>query len=314
MENILITGGAGFIGSHLVDKLNQNYNIICIDNFDSFYEKSIKENNIREHINLPNFKLYNTDITDYKSLSAIFDEQKIDKIVHLAAKAGVRPSISNPQDYVSTNICGTTNLLELARKHHIEKFVFASSSSVYGEMKQGPFKEDMVLNKPISPYAATKLAGEQLCYTYNHLFDINITCLRFFTVYGPRQRPDLAIHKFFKLINEEKEIPVFGDGSTKRDYTFIDDIIQGVEAAINYDKTPFEIFNLGESNTVELKYLIQLIEQNLNKKAIINKQPIQPGDVPITYADINKSKEILGYSPSTQIESGLVKFKEWFLQ
>lgn len=310
----LITGGAGFIGSHLVNKLiaDKNSEIICVDNFDNFYDESIKRNNIKKHLESPPYKLYEVDIEDRQSLKKVFESHQITHIIHLAAKAGVRPSLENPLAYTQTNIVGTANLLELAREFGVKKFVFGSSSSVYGSRKDGPFNEEMKIDKPISPYAATKTAGEQLCYTYSYLFDINIVCLRFFTVYGPGQRPDLAIHKFSKLINEGKTIPVFGDGTTKRDYTFVDDILQGIIASIEYNKTQFEIFNLGESQTIELNYLISLLEDNLQKRAIIDRQPLQPGDVPLTFADISKAKKLLNYNPATPIEEGLKKFTIWF--
>lgn len=312
-KSYLITGAAGFIGSNLVDNLidNADTEIICVDNFDNFYDKSIKLNNIKEHLKKPNYKFYEIDITNQNSLKKIFDKHKITHIIHLAAKAGVRPSLENPSAYVQTNIVGTGNLLELTKEFGINKFVFGSSSSVYGSRPDGPFHEEMKIDRPISPYAATKASNEQMCYTYSHLYKINMTCLRFFTVYGPRQRPDLAIHKFSKLINEGKEIPVFGDGTTKRDYTFVDDIVQGIISAIKYDKTPFEIFNLGESQTVELNYLINLLEENIGKKAIINRQPLQQGDVPLTYADITKAKTLLDYNPTTKIDDGIKKFTAW---
>ncbi|MFH0702746.1 MAG: GDP-mannose 4,6-dehydratase [bacterium] len=309
----LITGGAGFIGSHLVDKLINNANIICIDNFDDFYSPKIKNNNIKSHLNHPNYTLYKVDITNYENLKEVFEKHKITHIVHLAAKAGVRPSLLMPGQYAQTNITGTINLLEAAKEFNIKNFVFGSSSSVYGIREDVPFYEEMRIDKPISPYAATKAAGEQICYTYSYLYNINIVCLRFFTVYGPRQRPDLAIHKFSRLIQEDKFIPVFSDGTTMRDYTYIDDILQGILAAIEYDKTPFEIINLGESQTIELNYLISLLENNLQKKANIKRYPMQPGDVPITYADITKARNLLGYNPTTPIEKGLKIFIEWFL-
>ncbi len=308
----LITGGAGFIGSHLIDSLFNKANIICVDDFNDFYNPQIKRDNIKKYLEKPNFKSYEANIADYELMRKIFQDNKIDHIVHLAARAGVRPSLEQPRLYADTNITGTVNLLELAKLNNIDKFTFASSSSVYGSRKNGPFNEEMKIDKPISPYAATKASGEQICYTYSHLYDMTITCLRFFTVYGPRQRPDLAIHKFAKLINEGKTIPVFGDGSTKRDYTYIDDIIQGVTAAINYDKTKYEIFNLGESRTVELGYLIEQIEKALGKKAVIERHPLQPGDVPITYADVTKARELLNYKPVVQIEEGMEKFACWF--
>jgi UDP-glucuronate 4-epimerase len=224
----------------------------------------------------------------------------------------VRPSLSEPQLYTETNINGTLNLLELARQHNINQFVFGSSSSVYGINAKVPFSEDDPIRQPISPYAATKGAGELLCHTYSHLYGLRCVCLRFFTVYGPRQRPDLAIHKFAKLISAGKPIPLFGDGTTRRDYTYVDDIINGVIAAINYDKTNYEVFNLGESRTVELNELISLLEKELDTHAIIDRQPAQPGDVPQTFADISKARALLGYDPKTQIEEGLHRFVEWF--
>lgn len=308
----LITGGAGFIGSHLVNRLINDANIICVDDFNDFYSPSIKKNNIKKHLDYPNYKLYEADIANYNELKKVFETNNITHIVHLAARAGVRPSLLEPRLYTQTNITGTVNLLELAKEFGVRKFVFGSSSSVYGSRVDGPFHEEMMINKPISPYAATKAAGEQICYTYSHLYGINIVALRFFTVYGPRQRPDLAIHKFSKLIQEGKPIPVFGDGTTKRDYTYVDDILQGIIASIEYDKTPFEVVNLGESQTIELNYLISLLEENIGKKAIIERQGLQPGDVPITYADITKAKNILGYNPTTPIETGLKNFTEWF--
>ena len=245
-------------------------------------------------------------------MARMFDETKFDVIVHLAARAGVRPSLSEPELYAETNINGTLNLLELARQHGIKQFVFGSSSSVYGINTKVPFAEDDRIHQPISPYAATKAAGELLCHTYTHLYGIRCVCLRFFTVYGARQRPDLAIHKFSRLISEGRPIPVFGDGSMRRDYTYIDDIIQGVRSAIDYDATMYEVFNLGESQTTELRELISLLEKNLDRQAIIDRQPMQPGDVPTTFADISKSREMLGYNPTTKIADGIPKFVEWF--
>ncbi len=315
-KNILVTGGAGFIGSHLVRKLlsEGNRKVVVVDNFNDFYSPVCKRENIGEFLSDPNFRLHETDICEREELRRVFESSEFSAIVHLAARAGVRPSLEKPHLYVETNVNGTMNVLDFAREFEVPKFVFGSSSSVYGERCSIPFSESEDINRPISPYAATKIAGEVLCHSYAHLYDISAVCLRFFTVYGACQRPDLAIHKFAKLINEGKSIPVFGDGSTRRDYTYVDDIIQGICAALDYDKSDFEIFNLGESRTVELRELISLLEENLGKKAIIDRQPMQPGDVPLTCADISKSRELLGYSPKTQIEAGMAKFVEWFLK
>ena len=314
MKHILTTGGAGFIGSHLVDRLlsEGDWRVTVVDDFNDFYSPSIKRENIREHLKSPNYKLVEADIRDCAALEQAFAETHFDCIVHLAARAGVRPSLKEPQLYVETNINGTMNLLELARKHGVKQFVFGSSSSVYGVNEKVPFAEDDPIFNPISPYAATKAAGELICHTYSHLYDMRIVCLRFFTVYGARQRPDLAIHKFARLISEGKPIPVFGDGSTRRDYTYVDDIIAGVRAAIDYDQTNYEVINLGESRTVELRELISLIEGELGTRAEIDRQPPQPGDVPQTFADISKAKRLLNYNPQTQIEAGIKQFIEWF--
>ena len=314
VKNLLVTGGAGFIGSHLVDRLlnSEVERITVIDDFNDFYDPNIKRENIREHLKDPRYNLLDADIRDHSALEKVFNERKFDCIVHLAARAGVRPSLKEPQLYSETNINGTLNLLELARHHGVKQFVFGSSSSVYGINAKVPFSEDDPIRQPISPYAATKAAGELLCHTYSHLYGVRCICLRFFTVYGPRQRPDLAIHKFAKLISQHKPIPVFGDGTTRRDYTYVDDIIDGVKAAIDYDQSDYEVFNLGESRTVELKELIALLENELGTKAIINREPPQPGDVPQTFADITKARRLLGYNPQTQIEDGLHRFVEWF--
>ena len=314
MKSILITGGAGFIGSHLVDRLmaEGDWQVTVVDDFNDFYEPSIKRTNIESHLANSNFQLIEADIRDVAALSTAFDGSQFDCIVHLAARAGVRPSLKEPRLYVETNINGTMNLLELARTYNIKQFVFGSSSSVYGLNPKVPFSENDPIFNPISPYAATKAAGELICHTYAHLYDIRIVCLRFFTVYGARQRPDLAIHKFAKLINEGKPIPVFGDGTTRRDYTYIDDIIAGVRAAIDYDKTDYEVINLAESRTVELKELISLLESALGKRAEIDWLPTQPGDVPQTFADVSKARGLLGYDPQTEIEEGIRRFVEWF--
>ncbi|MEO6655836.1 MAG: GDP-mannose 4,6-dehydratase [Pyrinomonadaceae bacterium] len=314
MRNILVTGGAGFIGSHLVDRLlsEGDWQITAVDDFNDFYSPEIKHANIAEHLKSPNYRIVDADIRDAVTMAALFMQYEFDVIVHLAARAGVRPSLSEPKLYAETNINGTLNLLELARKHNIKQFVFGSSSSVYGINTKVPFAEDDRIQQPISPYAATKAAGELICHTYSHLYDIRTICLRFFTVYGARQRPDLAIHKFSKLITDGKPIQVFGDGSSRRDYTYIDDIIQGVRASIDYAESIHEVFNLGESQTVTLAELIELIESSLGKKAVVDRQPWQPGDVPITFADITKSREVLAYNPTTKIQDGIPKFMEWF--
>ena len=314
MRTILVTGGAGFIGSHLVDHLlgEGGWHVIVIDDFNDFYSPDIKRANVAGHLTNPNYRLIEADIRDAEAMASIFAATRFDVIAHLAARAGVRPSLAEPRLYAETNINGTLNLLELAKEHGIKQFVFGSSSSVYGINTKIPFAEEDRIHQPISPYAATKAAGELLCHTYSHLYDIRIVCLRFFTVYGARQRPDLAIHKFSKLITEGNPIQVFGDGSSRRDYTYIDDIIQGVRAAIDYDGSMYEIFNLGESQTVTLAELIELIERNLDMHAIIDRQPWQPGDVPATYADVSKARELLGYNPMTKIQDGIPKFVEWF--
>ncbi|MDQ2747872.1 MAG: GDP-mannose 4,6-dehydratase [Acidobacteriota bacterium] len=313
-KNILVTGGAGFIGSHLVEKLlaESVWRVAVVDDFNDFYAPAMKRANVAPFLSDEKFRLFETDIFDAESLRKIFDENAFDVIVHLAARAGVRPSLEQPKLYAETNINGTLNLLDLAKDFGVEQFVFGSSSSVYGNNEKVPFSEDDKIVQPISPYAATKAAGELLCHTYSHLYDIRTICLRFFTVYGARQRPDLAIRKFSQLISDDKPIQVFGDGTTRRDYTYVDDIINGVRAAIDYEKSAHEIFNLGESETVELRYLIELLEKNLGKKAIINRQPMQAGDVSQTFADISKARQLLNYNPQTKIEDGIEKFVEWF--
>ena len=314
MKNILVTGGAGFIGSHLVDRLlaENIWRVTVIDDFNDFYSPETKRRNLAAHFDNLLFTAIEADIRRPDALDKIFERQKFDVIVHLAARAGVRPSLEQPVLYAETNINGTLNLLEAARKFGIKKFVFGSSSSVYGVNCKLPFGENDLVQTPISPYAATKIAGEALCHTYAHLYDIQTVCLRFFTVYGARQRPDLAIHKFANQIWREQPIQIFGDGTTRRDYTFIGDIINGVRAAIDYQETTFEIFNLGESETVELNELVNLLEQNLERRAVIEKCSMQPGDVPATFADIGKARRLLGYNPTTKINDGLKHFAKWF--
>lgn len=313
-KNILVTGGAGFIGSHLVERLLGEgvWNVTIVDDLNDFYSPEIKRANLAELCKKGDVEFVEADIRCPENLKAVFDHHDFSVIVHLAARAGVRPSLKEPKLYAETNINGTLNLLELARDYGVGQFVFGSSSSVYGINEKVPFAEDDPIRNPISPYASTKAAGELICHTYSHLFDIRTVCLRFFTVYGARQRPDLAIHKFSKLILEGRPIQVFGDGSTRRDYTYVDDIIQGVRAAIDYRDSMHEVFNLGESQTTELSRLIELLEENLGRKATIDRQPMQPGDVPITFADISKAKKLLGYDPQTKIEDGIPKFVDWF--
>jgi UDP-glucuronate 4-epimerase len=313
-KNILITGGAGFIGSHLCERLLREgaWNVSVVDDLNDFYPPEIKRANLAEVRSHGDINFYEADIRRPDALRAAFEENEFHAIVHLAARAGVRPSLTEPKLYTETNINGTMNLLELAREYGVGQFVFGSSSSVYGVNEKVPFSENDPIFNPISPYAATKAAGELICHTYSHLFGIRTVCLRFFTVYGARQRPDLAIHKFSKLISDGRPIQMFGDGHTRRDYTYIDDIIHGVRSAIDYDQTMHEVINLGESETTELSRLIELLEDAIGRKAVIDRQPMQPGDVPITYADISKARELLNYSPQTKIEQGIPKFVEWF--
>jgi UDP-glucuronate 4-epimerase len=307
---VLITGAAGFIGSHLSERLLEDgWTVVGLDNFDDFYDPQIKHTNLGKCLDNENFQLIKADIRDRDAMDrAIGDGAEI--IVHLAAKAGVRPSIEEPLLYADVNINGTMVLLEAAKKHKINKFIFASSSSVYGNNKKVPFSEDDNVDFPISPYAATKKAGELLCYTYHHLCGMSMTCLRYFTVYGPRQRPDLAIHKFARLIEQNKSIPVFGDGSMMRDFTYIDDVIDGTVAAMDRCDG-YHIYNLGESRPITVNDLIDEIEKALGKKAVKKYLPLQPGDVLCTYADLTRAIKNLGYHPSTSIQAGLKKFTAW---
>lgn len=309
---IFVTGGAGFIGSHFVERcLAKGHRVAVVDDFNDFYDPAIKKGNIagfaKEAV------VHEADIRDGEKMMRIVKEGKFDTIVHLAARAGVRPSIKDPRLYVETNIMGTLNLLEAAKQGNVPRFICASSSSVYGVLKTLPFREDLALTQTISPYAATKLAGEQICSNYSHLYGLRTINLRFFTVYGPRQRPDLAIHSFTKAIQEGRPIQQFGDGSTRRDYTYVDDIMQGMEACLGYEGQLCDVFNLGESQTTTLSELIAAIEKAVGKKAVIERKPEQPGDVPVTYADITKSRALLGYHPHTQIAEGIPKFVEWFM-
>jgi UDP-glucuronate 4-epimerase len=303
----LITGGAGFIGSHLSENLlNEGHEITIIDDFNDYYDPDIKFNNLSKIRN--DIQLIRGDIRDHALIENTFKNGNFYQVIHLAARAGVRPSITDPKLYYTTNIDGTYNLLDACRRHNIERFTFASSSSVYGINKKVPFSESDALERTISPYAATKLTGEQICSNFSYLYGIQCQCLRFFTVYGPRQRPDLAIAKFTKHIIEGIPIQQYGDGNTARDYTYIDDIINGVVAASKYKLSPFEIFNLGGSATTTLKELITLIETATGNHAQIEYLPDQPGDVPLTYADISKSHTLLGYSPKTTIAYGIEKY------
>jgi UDP-glucuronate 4-epimerase len=311
---VLVTGGAGFIGYHLASKLlADNVQVALIDNFNQFYDPDIKRRNVADLQRQGNAVLYEIDIMDLEASRRAFAEFRPDAIVHLAAWAGVRPSLEKPMVYTAVNVTGTVHMLELAREFGAQSFVFGSSSSVYGGSPNVPFSEDDPVAEPVSPYAATKRAGELLCYTYAHNYGLPITCLRFFTVYGPRQRPEMAIHKFAQLMSEGKEIPVFGDGSTRRDYTYIDDIVSGITAAIAA-KSPFAIFNLGESQTVTLLELIRHLEKALGLKARLKFLPEQPGDMRITYADIRRARQALGYAPRVGIEEGIQRFASWFLQ
>ena len=301
---ILVTGGAGFIGSHVVDKLvDRGDEVVIVDNFNDYYNPLIKRKNVNKKA-----KVFERNICD--NLDDIFSLE-FDAVIHLAARAGVRPSIDNPKLYVDTNIRGTQNILDYMVKFNVNKLVFASSSSVYGNNEKVPFSEEDNVDNPISPYAATKKANELMCYTYHHLYGANINCLRFFTVYGPRGRPDMAIAKFVRLIDSGESIEMYGDGSTRRDYTFIDDIVSGVVSALDRD-FGYEIFNLGNSDTALLKDLISIIETSLGKKAVILEKEIQQGDVEVTYADISKAKRMLGYNPKTKISDGVKKYIEWY--
>ena len=315
MKTYLITGGAGFIGSSLADHLLKENKVVVIDNFCDFYDPNIKENNIIEALKNSNYKLYRGDIRDKELLDLIFKENKIDVVIHLAAMAGVRPSIENPILYQDVNCMGTGNILETMKKYDVKKLVMASSSSVYGNNKTVPFKETDIVDFAISPYAATKKANEVMTHVYHKLFDFNVIMLRFFTVFGPRQRPDLAINKFTGLMLKDEEIPMFGDGSTSRDYTYIDDIVAGIVGSINYVETKkdvYEVINLGNSSPITLKEMINIIGEVLNVTPKIKELPMQPGDVERTYADISKAKELLGYEPKTGFKEGISNFVDWY--
>lgn len=310
MSLILVTGVGGFIGSHLADRLlADGYDVVGLDNFDNFYDPAIKRRNLRNALNNKRFRLIEGDIRDAETLQRAGEGS--DVVVHLAARAGVRPSIRDPLLYEDVNIRGTINILDMCRKKGIPRLLFGSSSSVYGVSSKVPFSEDDPVGCPISPYAASKRAAELMSFTYHHLYGLSITCLRFFTVYGPRQRPEMAIHKFTRCIDQGQEITLFGDGTSARDYTYVDDIVDGIMAAL-HQPAGFEIINLGGSQTTELRELVSLIEDALGKRAKIKRLPDQPGDVPITYADISKAKRLLGYSPKVSVSEGVPRFVEWF--
>ena len=313
MKNILVTGGAGFIGSSLVDLLLEDplIKITSLDNFDSFYDSSIKRRNIENQLKKTNFKLIEADVSNLQEIEAKTADN-YDAIIHLAAKVGVRTSVLEPLRYTKVNILGTQNLLEIARKRGYKKFIFASSSSVYGVNPNTPWKEDDHLLLPTNPYALTKISGDLMRKIYSDLFGLQFIALRLFTVYGPRQRPDLAIHKFANLIFQGEPIQLYGDGGSKRDYTYIDDIIMGFKAALDYSSSQYEIINLGNNQPIKLTKLIFLLEKVFKKKARIKKMPNQPGDLPITFADIEKAEKLLGYQPKIDIQSGLQKFSAWF--
>lgn len=309
---VLITGGAGFIAYHLAAALRKREDeVILLDNFNDFYNPEIKRRNARDLQALGQVSLHVADILDRTALEAIYEEVRPDAVVHLAAWAGVRPSIEKPELYSAVNVTGTVNMLELAKKFSTHCFVFGSSSSVYGGNTKVPFSEDDPVDRPVSPYAATKKAGELLCHTYAYNFSMHITCLRFFTVYGPRQRPEMAIHKFADLMYHGKEIPIFGKGDSRRDYTFVEDIVSGIVSAIDTNP-PFEILNLGESQTITLLEMVQHLEEALGKKALLRFLPDQPGDMEITYADIARARRVLGYDPKTPFKVGIRRFAEWY--
>lgn len=310
--NILVTGAAGFIGSHVCEHfIKLDHNVIGIDNFDRFYSTKFKNLNLEGLRKSKEFQFYEGDIRNGKLLNEIFSANQINIVIHLAAKAGVRPSIESVSEYYDVNVAGTISLLETMKNHKVTKLLFASSSSIYGNNIKVPFSENDVVDKPISPYASTKKGGELLCHVFHHLYGFDITCLRFFTVFGPRQRPDLAIHKFTRLIDEGKPIPFYGDGSSSRDYTYIDDIVDGIHCAMNH-LDGYRIYNLGESKVINLKMLVATIETILDKKAVLTQLPFQQGDVKTTFADISKAKNEIGYSPKYDIENGIRKFVEWY--
>jgi UDP-glucuronate 4-epimerase len=311
--NFLVTGGAGFIGSHVCERLlRDGHRVVAFDDLNDFYDPQVKRRNLDEILALGKpFEFFQGDLGDARTLLGVFSAIQFDQVIHLAARAGVRPSLEHPALYQRVNVEGTVNMLEAARKTGVKKITIASSSSVYGVNAKVPFSESDPIFSAVSPYAASKLACEALGHTWHHVYKMDVAMLRFFTVYGPRQRPDLAIHKFTRLIDSGRPIPVFGDGSTARDHTHIADILEGVIACTQRE-VGFEIFNLGESRTVKLAELITLIEKALGKPAVVDRQPLQPGDVPITFADISKARDKLGYNPQVKVEDGIPLFVDWF--
>ncbi|WP_232696493.1 GDP-mannose 4,6-dehydratase [Brevibacillus daliensis] len=310
-QRVLVTGGAGFIGSHLVDSLlADQYEVLNIDNFDPFYDRSVKERNIKRSLVHPHYTFKEYSILDRAGINQLCEEWQPDLIVHLAAKAGVRPSVESPQTYFDTNVTGTVNIMDAAVTQSVKKVILASSSSVYGLNQTTPFAETDPILDPASPYGASKIAGEAIGRSYSHCYSLPVTALRFFTVYGPRQRPDLAIHKFARKIVKGESIPVFGDGTTSRDYTFIDDIVAGIRGAMEREQTGYDVFNLGNDQPVSLRQLIEELEEALGKKAKIDWLPPQIGDVPHTWANIEKAKQI-GYCPKTDFKQGIHRFVEW---
>lgn len=309
---VLITGGAGFIAHHLATALlKRRQKVVALDNFNDFYDPELKWQNVRDLESMGMGAVNRVDILDREGLHQVFEREKPDAVVHLAAWAGVRPSLEKPSLYSDVNVTGTVNMLEMAKEHSVRCFVFGSSSSVYGGNSKVPFCEADPVDRPVSPYAATKKAGELLCHTYAHNFSMNITCLRFFTVYGPRQRPEMAIHKFARLIAEEKEVPIFGKGDSRRDYTYVEDIVSGILAALEVNPR-FEILNLGESQTISLVEMVQHLQEALGVKARLRFLPDQPGDMQITFADISRARQILGYNPKTPFGEGIRLFANWF--